>query len=78
MADLTWYTRAPTVPMGYATGWALINAARQRLQEGKELTLADFHDRLLAEGSIGLPFVLKAQFGDALWEDVRQDVFGHI
>jgi uncharacterized protein (DUF885 family) len=78
MADLTWYSRAPTVPMGYATGWALINAARERLQDGMEPTLADFHDQLLAEGSIGLPFVLKAQFGDALWEDVRQDVFGHI
>ena len=32
MADLTWYTQSPTVPMGYATGWALIIATRERLQ----------------------------------------------
>jgi len=78
MADLTWYTRAPTVPMGYATGWALINAARARLQaQEPKFDLAGFHDRLLAEGSIGLPFVMRTQFGDAFWEDVRQAVFGH-
>ena len=79
MADLTWYTRAPTVPMGYATGWALINAARERLQQNKPgFDLAGFHDQLLAEGAIALPYVLKTQFGDAFWEEVRQDVFGHI
>jgi hypothetical protein len=79
MAEVTWYTRAPTVPMGYATGWALINAARERLQQHKlDFELANFHDRLLAEGSIGLPFVLKTQFGDAFWEEVHQDVFGRI
>jgi uncharacterized protein (DUF885 family) len=78
MADLTWYTRAPTVPMGYATGWALINAARERLRQNeKEFDLAGFHDQLLAEGSIALPFVMRTQFGDAFWEDIRQDVFGH-
>jgi len=78
MADLTWYTRAPTVPMGYATGWALINAARERLRHNEAgFDLAGFHDRLLAEGSIALPFVMRTQFGDSFWEDVRQDVFGH-
>jgi len=78
MADLTWYSRAPTVPMGYATGWALINAARELLQaQGAEFDLASFHDRILAEGSIALPFVLRTQFGDVFWEDVRQTVFGH-
>ncbi len=78
LADLTWYTRSPTVPMGYATGWALISAARERLQQAPDFDLADFHDRLLAEGSVGLPFVLKTRFGDAFWEEVRQDVFGRL
>ena len=78
MADLTWYTRAPTVPMGYATGWALINAARERLRQNETgFDLAGFHDQLLAEGSVALPFVMRTQFGDAFWEDIRQDVFGH-
>jgi len=76
MADLTWYTRAPTVPMGYATGWALIMATRERLQKmDKAFELREFHDRLLAEGSIALPYVLKQQFGDALWDSVRREVF---
>ena len=78
MADLTWYTRAPTVPMGYATGWALINAARERLRQNETgFDLAGFHDQLLAEGSVALPFVMRTQFGDGFWEDIRQDVFGH-
>ena len=32
-ADLAWYIRAPTVPLGYATGWALINALRERTRD---------------------------------------------
>ena len=76
MADLTWYSRAPSVPMGYATGWALIMATRERLQKmDKAFDLREFHDRLLAEGSIALPYVLKQQFGDTLWDSVRREVF---
>lgn len=76
MADLTWYTRAPTVPMGYATGWALIMATREQLQKrDTDFELRQFHDSLLAEGSIALPYVVKQQFGDSLWDSVRRDVF---
>jgi uncharacterized protein (DUF885 family) len=77
MADLTWYTRAPTVPMGYATGWALITATRERLQGLEtEFDLHGFHNRLLAEGSIALPWVLRSQYGEPLWDSVRRRVFG--
>lgn len=56
MADLSWYSQSPTVPMGYATGWALINETRDRLKGmDKNFALKDFHDRLLSAGSIGLP-----------------------
>jgi uncharacterized protein (DUF885 family) len=76
MADLTWYTRAPSIPMGYATGWALINAARKRAMP--DFTLKGFHDRLLSVGSVALPLVLQRAFGAALWSDVREAVFeGH-
>ena len=76
MADLTWYSRAPTVPMGYATGWALIMAAREQLKNtDTAFDLRAFHDGLLAEGSIALPYVLKQQFGDTLWDSVRREVF---
>lgn len=76
MGDLSWYTQAPTVPMGYATGWALINKTRERLQSMEEgFSLKSFHDRLLSAGSIGLPWVLQRGFGEPLWRSVRQSVF---
>lgn len=76
MADLAWYTRAPTVPLGYATGWALINATRERLQSLEDsFALNSFHDNLLAEGSIALPYVLRNQFGKPLWQSVSRTVF---
>jgi uncharacterized protein (DUF885 family) len=77
MGDLSWYTQSPTVPMGYATGWALINETRERLQAGQQgFSLKSFHDQLLSAGSIGLPWVVRRQFGEPLWHSVRQAVFG--
>lgn len=77
MADLSWYSQSPTVPMGYATGWALINETRDRLQGmEKDFSLKNFHDRLLSAGSIGLPWVIRRSFGKPLWNSVRQSVFG--
>ena len=74
-AEIAWYTREPTVPMGYATGWALITAARARLTgSGDGLSLKAFHDRLLAEGTIGLPWVLRRQFGEPLWQSLRRSL----
>ena len=77
MGDLSWYTQSPTVPMGYATGWALINETRERLRAGQQgFSLKSFHDQLLSAGSIGLPWVVRRQFGEPLWHSVRQAVFG--
>ncbi len=76
MAELSWYSQAPTVPMGYATGWALINATRDRLKTvNKDFNKRDFHDKLLSAGSIALPFVIRSRFGQPLWESVRKQVF---
>jgi uncharacterized protein (DUF885 family) len=75
LADLTWYTRAPTVPLGYATGFLLIEAVRRRLLAAG-LTLKAFHDRLLAVGSIALPLVIRRAFGDAVWKEAKREVFG--
>ncbi len=75
-AELAWYTHAPGVPMGYATGWALINASRDRLRTHHAgFSLGDFHNRLLGRGSIGLAEVLRRQFGEPLWASVRDQVF---
>jgi uncharacterized protein (DUF885 family) len=77
LGELAWYTRAPGTPMGYAVGWALILATRQRVQarDAAGFDLRDFHDRLLAPGSIGLPLVLQHAFGPTLWREVRDEVF---
>ena len=74
LADLAWYTRSPTVPMGYATGWALLCATREHLVPD-QLSLKAFHDQLLSVGSIGLPWVLGRQFGVGLYQSVETDVF---
>ena len=72
-ADLAWYIRAPTVPLGYATGWALIGAAREAESSA---SLRSFHDRLLSVGSIAAPMVIRRAFGPQTWGAVRQRVFG--
>ncbi|MEK6771735.1 MAG: DUF885 domain-containing protein [Pseudomonadota bacterium] len=73
--ELTWYSRAPTVPLGYATGWAMINAARQQWRaEHPAAPLREFHDRLLSAGSISLPLVLRRVFGEAFEASVTKAV----
>jgi uncharacterized protein (DUF885 family) len=75
MGELSWYTQSPTVPMGYATGWALLTTARTRLQAMNEnFQLREFHDRLLSVGSIGLPWVIRRVYGEPLWNSVQQSV----
>jgi len=77
IAEITWYSRSPTVPLGYATGWAIINALRDRLTaETGECALRPFHDRLLSMGSIALPSVVQGAFGAERWNTVRNMLFG--
>ncbi len=63
MADTAWYSHAPTVPMGYALGWTMINALREQQQTQDSFKLKSFHDKLLASGSISLAQVIRRQFG---------------
>ena len=72
LAELTWYSRAPTVPLGYAVGWALIDTLRGEAN----LPLREFHDRLLSAGSIALPLVIRRAFGAETWSQVQGSVFG--
>lgn len=74
-ADVLWYSRAPGVPMGYATGWALINRARDRLLRKPAATdLRGFHDQLLAGGSVALKLVLARYHGAEFAQAVEADV----
>ncbi len=78
LADLKWYTQAPTTPMGYATGWALINALRDRLRlQDPKIDLKSFHDRVLSTGSIALPLAIKRAFSERMWSSVKTAVFAN-
>lgn len=71
LGEATWYSRAPAVPMGYATGWAMINTARGLvLPEPSSQSLKMFHDKLLAQGSCALSLALKQSFSEEISERV--------
>ena len=75
MGDLTWYTHAPGVPMGYATGWSLINKLKEQQQKDEHFNLKTFHDTLLSSGSIALPLTVVRGFGLSAWQEAHQAVF---
>ena len=75
MGDLTWYTHAPGVPMGYATGWALINNLKEQQQKKEQFNLKTFHDTLLSSGSIALSLSIVRGFGLSAWQKAHQAVF---
>jgi uncharacterized protein (DUF885 family) len=76
MADITWYSFAPGVPMGYATGWAMIRLMREQLEAQDQLeSLTEFHRDLLASGAIALPLALANAFGTERWAAVREALF---
>ena len=76
LADLAWYSQAPATPMGYATGWALLTAARDHLRsERPDFALRQFHDRILGQGSIALPLVLQQAYGTDLVQHAHSMVF---
>lgn len=74
--ECNWYSQAPTVPMSYAVGWALINALRDIIKPADTSELKAFHDKLLSCGSVALPLVIERQFGSDIWQQCCQQVFG--
>ena len=76
LAELTWYSRAPTTPMGYATGWAMINAARDLTNSRRtNKSLKSFHNKLLSNGSIALALGINRSFGDDLAKQVQASLY---
>jgi len=75
-ADISWYTQNPTVPMGYAVGWALIKALREQQSKAEDFNLKDFHNKLLSVGSCALPLVIKCAFDEQAWQQAKEKVFG--
>ena len=77
LGEATWYSREPTIPMGYATGWAMINVARDSVIDGRRAeSLKGFHDGLLAHGSCALSLVLRREFGDELLAGIESELVG--
>jgi len=72
--ELNWYSFAPTVPMSYAIGWALIRSMREVMEATPGFSIKQFHDNLLSAGSVALPLVMKARFGDAAWKIVSKEL----
>ena len=74
-ADLNWYSQSPSVPMGYALGWTIINRLREQEQKrlGDKFSLREFHDKLLSAGSISLPLVERDISSDDRNDDVLND-----
>ena len=71
LGELTWYSREPTTPMGYATGWAMINSARELTRAHTSAAkLKAFHDQLIRHGSLALSLGLNRGFGEGLGRQV--------
>ena len=76
-AEINWYSHAPGVPMGYATGWQIILALRDIVMEseGTKFSLKEFNNKLLSAGSAGLGYVIRRVWGAEVWETVKKQVF---
>lgn len=72
MAEVNWYTSAPATPLCYAVGRELIMGLRQQCA-GEDIK--SFHDRLLSQGSIALPLVIRQVFGEEHWQQLQNKVF---
>lgn len=75
-AEINWYTSSPTVPLCYATGRELIHSTRDEVVGDSGLGLSEFHNKLLAQGSIALPLGLQQSFGEKTWQTVHGKIFG--
>ena len=76
-SEINWYSSAAATPLCYAVGREIILKTRDIvMNEGDgNTTLKDFHDQLLAQGSIALPLVIQSVFGESVWQRVHDEIF---
>jgi hypothetical protein len=67
-ADLNWYAHSPGVPMGYATGYMMLNFARDAFKQYKKhrFSLKNFHDEFLATCDSALPLCIEKAFSERI------------
>ncbi|WP_295390151.1 hypothetical protein [uncultured Thiodictyon sp.] len=77
-ARLAQLARHPGEALAGVLGWQLLEQAREHHAVGAGAGDAerDFHDRLVAQGAIPLPLVLRYGLGPNLWQEARIGVLG--
>jgi uncharacterized protein (DUF885 family) len=77
--EINWYSNAATTPLCYAIGREIILKTRDKvlgdIDTVDKAELKDFHDRLLSQGSIALPLIIRDAFGEQVWQSVHDEIF---
>jgi uncharacterized protein (DUF885 family) len=72
--ELTRMCREPSDALLGVVGARLLEALRRRMSVLGESQLGAFHDRLLSQGPVALPLVVRRAFGERIWEDLEQEL----
>jgi hypothetical protein len=73
-ADLLEMSRYPTDALATVVGYSLIESLRELECATDKNPSGAFYNRLLQEGAVAAPLVIRGSFGSGLWERVRQQV----
>jgi hypothetical protein len=75
-ARLVQMARNPGDSLAGALGWLLLEAARecQEADQANVFSPRSFHDRLVSQGAVPLPLVLRSAFGEPLWQAAQARV----
>ena len=74
-SEITWYSSAAATPLCYAVGREIILKTREIMEVSDKSKLKEFHDALLSQGSVALPLVIQAVFGESVWQEVHDEIF---
>ncbi|HHJ34245.1 MAG TPA: DUF885 domain-containing protein [Gammaproteobacteria bacterium] len=74
-SEINWYSHEAATPLCYAIGREIILKTREIVAPSEKEKLKEFHDALLSQGSIALPLVVKAVFGESVWQRVHDSIF---
>ncbi len=74
-SEINWYSNSAATPLCYAVGREIILKTRQQLGVSDKTKLKEFHDALLAQGSIALPLIVSSVFGESVWQSVHDEIF---
>jgi len=79
-SEISWYSSSAATPLCYAVGREIIIKTREIVMNEADgspdkAKLKSFHDKLLSQGSIALPLIIKSVFGESVWNRVHDDIF---